>query len=311
VRGLVSLLALASACAAPVAGSRPESLDAGAGTRSEALDTIRAEDVQRHVDYLASDELGGRWSPSPEARLAADYVAAAFAAAGLEPLGDDGTWFQSIDDRLAPNVVGIERGTGPGYVLVTAHYDHLRPRGAGEDRIFNGADDNASGTAAVLEIAEAFGRLERATTASVVFVAFTAEEMGLRGSRFFVQHPPFGLDEIVGVVNLDMVSRGEENLIFCEGGPDAPELLAAAERANAVVGLEIRHDRHPEWLRQSDQWPFLQAGVRALYFGVEDHPDYHRVSDHADRILPVLTERVARLVFLILLDVAGGDVGNG
>ncbi|MEW6071389.1 MAG: M28 family peptidase [Planctomycetota bacterium] len=140
--------------------------------------------------------------------------------------------------------------------------------------------------------------------ATLVAVAFTGEEIGLVGSRFFVAHPPIPLEEIRGVFNLDMVSRGEPNLVFCEGGPSAPELRAAVERANDRVGLDIRFDAHPEWLHASDHGPFLDVGVPALYLGVEDHADYHRVTDHADRILPELAARVARLAFLAALDLA-------
>ena len=121
--------------------------------------------------------------------------------------------------------------------------------------------------------------------------------MGLRGSRYFVDHAPMELRDIVGDVNLDMVSRGREDLIFCEAGEGSEELLRAVKSANAALGeLEVRYGEHPEWLAQSDQYAFLQRGIPAIYFGVEDHPDYHQVSDHADRILPDLAARIGRLV---------------
>lgn len=267
---------------------------------------IRAVDVQAHVDYLASDELQGRYAAAEGAQRAAAYVVEEFVRAGLEPFAGPGSWYQEIEEELAPNVIGLVRGTGVGYLVVSAHYDHLRPRESGDDRIYNGADDNASGTAVVLELARAFGwraaqgdRPER----SLVFVAFTAEEMGLRGSHFFVEHPPVELTEIVGDVNLDMISRGREDLIFCEAGEGSDALLEAARTANAALGeLEVRYGEHPEWLAQSDQYAFLQRGVPAIYFGVEDHPDYHQVSDHADRILPELAARVGRLVERMLAE---------
>jgi hypothetical protein len=278
--------------------------EALAGVKA-ALESIRAEDIRADVAFLASDELAGRSARSPEGRRAAHWIAERFQGAGLEPLGDAGTWLQAVEnDALAPNVVAILRGDGPGYVLLGAHYDHLPPRKKGDDRIYNGADDNASGTAALLEIAEALGKLAERPRASVVLVAFTGEELGLRGSRAFVEHPPLPFSELRGVVNLDMISRGQENLIFCEGESKAPRLAAAARKANENVGLEIRWNVHPEWLRQSDHWPFLQKDVPALYFGVEDHDDYHRPSDTADKILAPLAEKVTRLVFLLALDVA-------
>ena len=316
---LSTLTALAAALlASPPAG--PTSAPACLHQREvHRFDTaIRPRDIQAHVDHLASDALEGRGARTEEARIAAGYIAELFQSYGLEPLerppggsrvdGEDGeSYFHPIDDaRSSPNVVGVLPGKGRGYVIVSAHYDHLPPRQSGEDRIFNGADDNASGVAAVLEIAQAFTARKKESTASILFIAFTAEELGLRGSRHFVRHPPVPLEEILGVVNLDMISRGRKNLIFCEGGYCEP-MRKAADKANRKIGLEIRYDRHPRWRGQSDHAPFMQKGIPTLYFGVEDHEDY-RVGDHADKILPDLASRVAELTFMILLDRAEAGV---
>jgi hypothetical protein len=287
----------------------PETLDARSidAARQRGLESIQAEEIQEHVDLLASDAMRGRWARGSEILIAAHYIADQFAQDGLQPAGDDGTWFQALDHEqdLAPNVVGVLPGRGDGWIVIGAHYDHLRPRNFGSDQIFNGADDNASGTAALLELAGALGGLQGAHESSVVLVAFTAEELGLLGSIYFVAHPPAELDQLRAAINLDMISRGEENLIFCEGGVRSPWLRDVAIRANQQIRLDLRHDEHPEWISASDHFPFMQRGVPTLYFGVEDHADYHRVSDHADRILPRLAESVARLVFLIAVDVAG------
>ena len=285
----------------------PETLD-GRPLREEhrqALESIQADEIQTHVDLLASDALRGRWARGSEVLIAARYIADQFGQAGLQPAGDDGTWFQALDqDDLAPNVLGLLPGLGQGWVVIGAHYDHLRPRNWGADRIFNGADDNASGTAALLELADALGGLQGDHHASIVLVAFTAEEIGLLGSTFFVAHPHAELEQLRAAVNLDMISRGEENLVFCEGGDRSPWLRDIAQRANRHVGLDVRYDEHPEWFSSSDHFPFMLRGVPTLYFGVEDHADYHRVSDHSDRILPELTAKVAELVFLITVEVA-------
>lgn len=311
---LTGLVGLASA-AVPGFAHAGDSLNEG---RRRALDAIRAGEVQDLVNHLASDEMNGRSFRSDEAHQAARFIAEQFEAAKLEPMGDDDSWFQAIEvEGAAPNVVGIRRGTGESFLLITAHFDHLRPATEGTDRIYNGADDNASGTAAIITIARGFAKLQDQLEASIVFVAFTGEEAGLRGSRYFAKHPPLDLKKSLGIINLDMVSRGEENLIFCEGGDSAPDMLDAIKRANETIELEIRYDVHPEWMRQSDQWSLLREGVPALYFGVEDHEDYHKVSDHADKILPKLVERVARLTFLAAADIASsqaktenGNVGN-
>jgi len=265
---------------------------------------INADDLMRHVEHLASDELEGRASNAPGGRAAAEYVAARFADFGMESFGDD--YFLPLgDEDLSPNVVAFVRGQGPGYYLVTAHYDHLGVRGDSGDTIFNGADDNASGTAAVIELARAFSACANDLRVSVAFAAFSAEEMGLRGSRHFVENPPFALDELRGVINTDMIGRGEEDLVFCEGADEAPALEAAIQRANQRIGLRIRCGEHPEWIPASDHFPFMQKGVPAIYLGVEDHPDYHRASDHADKVLPLLIERVTKLVCWTIYDLAG------
>jgi len=279
-------------------GASPDASTGASTGASPGSPAILAADIQAHVDYLASDEMAGRGARTPEARVAADYIAAQLAGSGVEPLGDDETWFQTVDEELAPNVVGIVRGQEPGFVVISAHYDHLPPLESGDDRIFNGADDNASGVAAVLEVGAALGALETPPRRSIVLVAFTAEELGLRGAYHFVANPPLPLDELLGNLNMDMISRGEENLLFCEAGKGAEALLEAVRRANETVGLDIRYGEHPRWIRQSDQYAFVRAGHPALYFGVEDHVDYHKVSDHADKILPGLAASVAQLVYL-------------
>jgi len=256
-----------------------------------------------HVEHLASDELQGRAAGAPSGREAAGYVADRFADFGMESFGE-GYFLPLADEKLSPNVVAFVRGRGPGFYLVSAHYDHLGVRGGGEDNVFNGADDNASGTAAVIELARAFSACAHELETSVVFVAFSAEELGLRGSRHFVAHPPFPLAELRGVVNMDMIGRGEDDLVFCEGADKAPELEAALREANARVGLRIRCGEHPEWIRASDHYPFMQAGIPAIYLGVEDHPDYHQASDHADKLLPLLIESVTRVVFGAIYELA-------
>jgi hypothetical protein len=273
------------------------------------LASITAKEIQAHVNHLASDELKGRSAKSPEGKLAAAYVAKHFKESGLEPFGDEKSFFQKVPG-FSPNVVGIVRGSGEGYVIVSAHYDHLAPKKEGkegEDRIYNGADDNASGTSGVLELAQALGGQKGRLSASIVFIGFTAEEGGLRGSKYFAAQAPMDLKLIRGVYNMDMISRGKKNLIFCVGGDKAPAMLASIKTANKRIKLDVRYDEHPEWIRQSDQYSFIEKGVAALYFGVEDHVDYHKVSDHADKILPELSAKVTQLIYLAATDLAAKE----
>lgn len=232
---------------------------------------------------------------------AAEAPAPAAAPVAISP------WFQPLAEvEAAPNVIAVlpAREGSPHAdrtILITAHYDHLPPKRRGEDRIFNGADDNASGVCGMIAIARALASLPQRLPCRVMFVAFTGEEAGLRGAKRFVEFPPVPLASIVAMFNLDMISRGEENLIFCDGRDFSEPIREALRAANAAIGLEIRFDTHPDWLDRSDQGPFLAKGVPAVLFSVEDHEDYHQVTDHADRILPGLAMKTSRLVALATL----------
>jgi Zn-dependent M28 family amino/carboxypeptidase len=282
----------------------------GCGTQSQsAVSKITADGILTDVQWLASDELQGRYYRSKEAKIAAKYIANKWNEAGLIPLDGTSSMYLPVDDRrAAPNVAAMWRGSGDGYVLLTAHYDHLKPRIHGEDKIYNGADDNASGTAALIAIAQAVASREVPLNASIVFVAFTGEEAGFIGSEYFAANPPFPLRNIIGLINLDMISRGESNTIFLEGAPDAPRISLAINKANKEIGLTIVRNAYPDWLERSDQAPFLDRGVPSVFFSVEDHEDYHRVTDHADKILPDLAAKTAQLAYLTAVDLAGGGV---
>jgi hypothetical protein len=307
------LLALVMLLASSVATAGPSTAPATRPATDEVLARIGAESIHADVRHLADDRFMGRYCRSPEAFEAARWIASRFEKAGLEPIDGAADFFRGVgDERIAPNVVGIRRGSGDGYVLIGAHYDHLRPLNRPDgDRIFNGADDNASGVAGVIAIAEA--TRDVGTEATLVFIAFTAEEIGLRGARHLAGDPPFELAQVRGLFNMDMISRGRDDLIFVDGGREAGPLRDALRRANErhAIGLEIRFDQYPSWLQRSDQGPFISRKVPAVLLSVEDHEDYHRVSDHADRILPKLAERVTRLVAAAAIDLAGnGEGGN-
>ncbi|MFK7959246.1 MAG: M28 family peptidase [Phycisphaerales bacterium] len=279
-----------------------------------AVRGITAPDLVDTIEHLASDHMNGRHWKSVEGFMAAGWIAGRMHALGLEPCAADGTWFDPLagHDDASPNVMGRIRGTGDGIVLVGGHYDHLRratDKPAGADVIYNGADDNASGISAMLAVAEALLKVHAGTPlkSTVIFVGFSGEESGLRGSRDIAANPPFDLDQMRGLYNMDMISRGKENLICVDGPIRSPRLAAALRRANTVVGLDFSWDEHPDWLPRSDQAPFLAKDRQAVLFSVEDHEDYHQVTDHADKVLPKLVERTTRLVALAAWDVAMDD----
>ena len=188
--------------------------------------------------------------------------------------------------------------TGP-VVAISAHFDHLRPARRGDDRIFNGADDNASGVCAMIAAARALQEARERGTApgvGILCIAFTGEEAGLIGSRAFVRDATVPTDLMVALINMDMVSRSEDGAIRVDGGEVGAPVSAALVKLAPSAGLPLVVDTHPEWLPRSDQGPFLARGVPSVLLSVEDHADYHTVDDEVERIDADLAARTARLV---------------
>ena len=238
----------------------------------------------------------------------------------------------TVPDR---NVVALLEGSDPAlkneWVLVTAHFDH---NGADGAQIFNGADDNGSGTVALLEIADAYALAAaqgQRPKRSVLFAAWNSEERGLLGAWAYTEAPLAPLSSIAGMLNMDMIGRNEEiqvgggprfagfevqtaesnaNAVNMMGFARAPDLAAVVDRANQQVSLEIkkRYDNNSSNLvRRSDQWPFLQHGVPALGFMTGLHPDYHTVYDRPEKINYAKMEKIARLIHQASWDLANAD----
>lgn len=431
---------------------------------SKALDQITEPSVRGTVSFLASDELGGRGTPSPGFTIASAYVASRFAAAGLEPAGVDGTWYQnseielvqmprdgvelrdadgramatagllsandepyefegsvpriklndeftpdqfsgpvSVDDldsrggqryltqlgraanrlkqagataliiavgpdhsaiaaarnatdkgrvaregrgvalpvvlvseplsdgatvRLAVpaairskaivrNVIGVLKGSDPAKaaeaILLTAHLDHLGETTTGDDRVFNGADDDASGVTAVLTLADALGALPERPARSVLFMTLWGEEQGLLGSKQFAAEPTWPLEKIVANVNIEMIGRpepGADGKIWVTGWGESdlgPLMHAAAEPQGGII---FEHPQYSAMLyRSSDNWSFAEKGVIAHSFSAGSlHGDYHQLSDHWEKLDTEHMARVIRCLFHGLLPIARGEV---
>jgi Zn-dependent M28 family amino/carboxypeptidase len=192
----------------------------------------------------------------------------------------------------AANVVGRLAGTGGGAraLVITAHYDHL---GIRNGVVYQGADDNASGVAALLAAGRHFAA--HRPRHPLVLAALDAEELGLRGARELIRSSILPRGSVALNVNLDMVSRNDANEIFAAGTFHSPWLQPILEdvQTRAAVRIRFGHDRPPrsgggldDWTDQSDHAEFHKAGVPFVYFGVEDHPDYHKPTDTADKIDP-------------------------
>jgi hypothetical protein len=254
------------------------------------------------VRYLSDDRLAGRLTGSPGADSAAEYIARRFAEVGLQP-GREG-WFQQFEIAAdAPgvrraklpsmrgrNVIGILPGRDPVLrreaVIVGAHYDHL---GSGEfgslnpdstGRVHNGADDNASGTAALIHIARTLAAAPPLRT--VVFIAFSGEELGLLGSAHYVKEPLYGLSGTVAMINLDMVGRLRNGRLIVYGTGTAEEFPALLDSLNWYQGFDLR--KQGDGYGPSDQSSFYAVKRPVLHLFTDLHEDYHRTTDDWEKI---------------------------
>jgi Zn-dependent M28 family amino/carboxypeptidase len=258
------------------------------------------------VEALSAPAMEGRRTGTAGNQRARAFILDRFRALGLQPIGERYEQPFASGDASAANIVGMVRGTArpDEFLLLTAHYDHL---GVRNGALYPGADDNASGVATLLQAAAFVAA--HPLRHSVVFIAFDSEEQGLRGARYFVAHPLVDLKRIGLMLNLDMVSRNDAATIFASGASYHPELKDLVTRAAEGRSLKVLfgHDRPSkekgaeDWTNQSDQGPFHAAGVRTLYYGVEDHADYHKPTDTADRIPRAFFAEVAGFVLQTLL----------
>jgi len=258
---------------------------------SRAQATLDREALLSDVETLSSDRFEGRATGTPGGISARDFVRDRFAQTGLDSLLVQP--FSFVDRRGTSlrgyNVIGYLYGNDnpDSYIVVSAHFDHL---GVRNGEIYNGADDNASGVGALIAIASYFHKHRPQN--SIIFAAFDAEEHGLRGAKAFMARPPVDPKQINMNVNLDMVSRSQNKELFAAGTAHFPALKPILNNVGrrSIIRLRFGHDTpdlgSDDWTRQSDQGPFFNAGIPFIYFGVEDHPDYHRPTDDFERIMP-------------------------
>jgi len=293
---VTAYLAVCSA-ALPLAASCAQ----GVADAPAARPRIDAPALLADLRVLSADSLEGRATGTPGGARARAYIVRAFTRAGLEPFG--ASYVQPFTFTAPPegaggdgvrvdgaNVVGYVAGSAypDRYIVVTAHYDHL---GVRDGAIYNGADDNASGTATLLALASYFARNQ--PRHSIIFAALDAEERGLRGARAFVESPPVERGAMAVNVNMDMVSHSERSELYVAGIYHTPALAPHLERvaARSRVKLLFGHDRPglpdgEDWTNASDHGAFHRVGVPFLYFGVEDHEDYHKPTDDFETITP-------------------------
>ena len=212
----------------------------------------------------------------------------------------------------APNTIGVLEGTDPKlkneYVVYSAHMDHIGITPGQRDSINNGADDDASGTAGVIELAEAFTRPGARPRRSMIFVTVSGEEKGLWGSDYFAGHPPVPVKQLVANINIDMIGRNWPDTIVAIG-KEHSDLGSTLDRVNAAhpeLRMTAIDDRWPEerFYFRSDHYNFARKGVPILFFFNGVHEDYHEVTDSPDKINSEKEARILKLLFYLGQDVA-------
>lgn len=210
-------------------------------------------------------------------------------------------YFKSKHVR-AHNIVAKVAGSDPELkdeiVIVGGHYDHEGKDNRGQ--VYGGADDNASGTAAVLELARAFQNMETKPKRTILFILFTAEEKGLLGARYYVEHPIFPLDKTVAMINLDMLGRNSVDQMGLMGKYQFPQLFKIADDINKKTTNFEFNFNVDEFIRNSDHFPFMRKNVPAIFFNSGRHDELHTPRDTVDLIIPDKMEKAAQLVFLTL-----------
>ena len=254
--------------------------------RSE--EDITVEESRKTLSYLASDKMEGRKPGNPGNFIAVSFIKKEFESYGLETHLQKFTYtfrwrvglirWRTVEIETM-NVIGVLKGTSDKHVVIGAHMDHLGVDGDGD--AYNGADDNASGTTAILELAEAFGKSDARPKDTIVFIAFNAEELGLLGSKHYVSDPLLPLDDCKLMINLDMVGRLRGTTVTAQGGNLSRSVTQLVDKLDDDYPFDVNITAAGN---RSDHAPFNWSGVPVLFFHTGTHPQYHRITDDPDLI---------------------------
>jgi Zn-dependent M28 family amino/carboxypeptidase len=245
--------------------------------------------VVQTLKTLSSDEYEGRKTGTKGHELAKSFVISQFDKISLKKFGD--SFEHKFNAKMrkgdveASNLVGYLKGTDfpESYLVIGAHYDHI---GIQKGKVFNGADDNASGVGALLGIANYFK--QNPPKHSLIFIAFDVEEMGLQGSNYITKNFPVDLSKVSFMLNMDMISQNSKSEIYASGtnhNPDLLPVLKKLDKESSEISLLYGHDQPKiisgvqDWTNSSDHAAFHKAKIPYIYFGVEDHKHYHKSTD--------------------------------
>ncbi|WBL20960.1 M28 family metallopeptidase [Zunongwangia sp. HRR-M8] len=267
---------------------------------------ITKQELKDHIQFLAHDSLKGRFPGTAQNKIVVDYIKSDFIANGITSEFQEFKAKLKVDSSEVKtwNVIGFIEGNDPKLkneiIVLGAHYDHL---GESEGSIFNGADDNASGTAALLEIAEKVKTNHRLLKRSILFIAFGAEEQGLLGSSYFVNHPTVSLNDIKLMINMDMVGHlNAENHVYMGGAgtfPGGMQLMDSLGMPNHVKPVV-----HAGSIAGSDHVSFYKKGISVLGIHTGGHDNYHKPTDVIENLNLVGEVKVANYIYSALMAIA-------
>lgn len=260
------------------------------------------QQLLKDIQVLSADSMAGRLSGTEGNRMAQDYITNRFRQIGLQAYNNSYRHTFRLESKKvvveeAVNLIGYIPGKTDKAIVITAHYDHV---GTHDGEIYNGADDNASGVGALLAAAAYFKKHKPYYT--LIFAALDGEELGLQGANAFLENPPVPLNLIQLNVNMDMLSLNQQGELYASGTYHYPSLVPYLQKVTArpQARLLLGHDRpeqgQNDWTKQSDHFQFHKRRIPFVYFGVEDHPHYHKPSDDYGNINPVFYPDAAALV---------------
>ncbi len=259
--------------------------------KTQSPDKVGAQ-LLKDVEILADDKFEGRETGTKGNELARKYLVGRLEEIGLKPYPEKPSYEQAFEFKgrgansatiKGTNLVAYIPGETDNVIVISAHYDHI---GIIKNEIHNGADDNASGVAGLLQFAKYFSKNKPNNT--LIFAIFDAEEKGLQGAKAFVANPPVPLEKIKMNINMDMISHNDKQELYATGTFKYPELKPFLITTVPNLKLLLGHDDpklgHDDWTNQSDQGAFNAKNIPFLYFGVEDHKDYHKATDEYQNI---------------------------
>ena len=274
----------------------------------QAQVSLQEGQLLHDLQILANDSMQGRKTGTAGGERARRYITKRFGEIGLQPYQDNFKHPFSIKSGnpqkslQGVNVLGYINGDSDKIFVISAHYDH---EGIKNGNIYNGADDNASGVSALMAIAKYF--VQNPLRHTLLFAAFDAEELGLLGSKSFVVDEMIPIENIKININMDMISRNGNHEIYVAGTYHYPQFISIVNSVdlNSPVDILLGHDNpalKDDWTFSSDHGPFHSKKIPFLYFGVEDHEDYHKPTDDVENIDTEFYHQVVEMIMKIIIE---------